>query len=211
MNDKYEARVEKRTLLFDTRPGSYRTIRVTRVKYKDNAEPMIDIRQFQRGYCDDGEEAYFPTKAGFQMAEREYRRSVEAYALTPGQFVHPSIAAKTFAQLEEGDFDGAVLKAFRTVEIEVRKKSGAPSEAVGVDLVRRAFNPDRGPLTDPKLPTAEREALCHYLAGAIGYYKNPCSHRDVEMDFLEAFHRIVVASDILRIVDNAGPGGDASQ
>jgi uncharacterized protein (TIGR02391 family) len=204
MNDKYEARVERTTLLFEAKPGSYKSIRISRIKYKDNDEPMIDIRQYQRGYDEEGEEAYFPTKVGFQIAEREYRKSVEAYILTPRQFVHPSIASKTFAQLAEGDFDGAVLKAFRTVEVQIRKKSGAPAESVGVDLARRAFNPDHGPLTDPKLPKAEREALCHFVAGAIGYYKNPCSHRDVEMDFLEAFHRIVVASELLRIVEKSG-------
>jgi uncharacterized protein (TIGR02391 family) len=206
MNDRYEARIERRTLLFEAKPGSYKSVRISRVKYKDNDEPMIDIRQFQRGYDDNGEETYFPTKVGFQMTEREYRRSVEAYTLTPGRFVHPAIADRTFTQLSDGDLDGAVLKAFRTVEIEIRSKSGAAPEIVGVDLARRAFNPDHGPLRDPGLPTAEREALCHYVAGAIGYYKNPCSHRDVEMDFLEAFHRIVVASDILRIVEKSRTG-----
>jgi hypothetical protein len=37
--------------------------------------------------------------------------------------------------------------------------------------IRRAFHPENGPLTDMSLPKAEREALCHYLAGAFGYYK----------------------------------------
>lgn len=203
MNDRYEARVEKRTVLFEANSGAYRCVRICRVKYKDNSDPMIDIRRFQRGYDDEGEEVYYPTKVGFQISEREYRRSVEAYTLTPGQFVHPSIADKTFARLAEGDFDGAVLKAFRTVEIEIRRKSGAPPESAGIDLARKAFNPKNGPLADSALPAAEREALCHYIAGAIGYYKNPCSHRDVDMDFLEAFHRIVVASDLLRIVEKA--------
>jgi hypothetical protein len=31
-----------------------------------------------------------------------------------------------------------------------------------------------------------------------------CSHRDVDMDFLSAFERIVVASDLLKIVERAG-------
>jgi hypothetical protein len=30
------------------------------------------------------------------------------------------------------------------------------------------------------------------------------SHRDVDMDFLSAFERIVVASDLLKIVERAG-------
>jgi Protein of unknown function (Hypoth_ymh) len=75
---------------------------------------------------------------------------------------------------------------------------------IGLNLIRRAFHPENGPLTNMSLPKAEREALCHYLAGAFGYYKNPCSHRDVDMDFLSAFERIVVASDLLKIVERAG-------
>jgi|GEM_PF-5082348 len=35
---------------------------------------------------------------------------------------------------------------------------------------------------------------------SFGYYKNPCSHRDVEMNFITAFERIVVASDLLKKV-----------
>jgi hypothetical protein len=50
---------------------------------------------------------------------------------------------------------------------------------------------------------AEREAFAHYLAGAFGYYKNACSHRDVNMDFITAFERLVVASDLLKAVEDA--------
>jgi len=53
------------------------------------------------------------------------------------------------------------------------------------------------------LPKAEREAFCNYIAGAFGFYKNPCSHRDREMDFLSAFDRMVVASDLLKVIENA--------
>jgi len=71
---------------------------------------------------------------------------------------------------------------------------------VGSKLIRKAFHPENGPLTDMDLPKAEREAFCNYIAGAFGYYKNPCSHRDVEMNFITAFDRIVVASDLLKVI-----------
>ena len=45
--------------------------------------------------------------------------------------------------------------------------------------------------------------MANYIAGAYGFYKNPCSHRDVEMEFLEAFERIVIASNILKLVETA--------
>jgi hypothetical protein len=54
-----------------------------------------------------------------------------------------------------------------------------------------------------ELPKAEREAFCNYIAGAFGFYKNPCSHRDIELDFISAFDRIVVASDLLKAIESA--------
>ena len=122
----------------------------------------------------------------------------------PETYVHPLIVKASFRLLNSGDFDSAVLKAFKTIETGIRRRIKASADDIGVNLIRRAFHPENGPLTDMSLPKAEREALCHYLAGAFGYYKNPCSHRDVDMDFLSAFERIVVASDLLKIVERAG-------
>jgi hypothetical protein len=45
--------------------------------------------------------------------------------------------------------------------------------------------------------------MANYIAGGYGLYKNPCSHREVEMEFLDAFERIVVASNILKMVEAA--------
>ncbi len=88
------------------------------------------------------------------------------------------------------------------IEIKIREKIGASKEEYGVKLVRKAYHPDRGKLTDFKLPKSEREAFSNYISGAYGYCKNPCSHRDVDMDFIRAFDRIVVASDLLKTIDN---------
>lgn len=70
-------------------------------------------------------------------------------------------------------------------------------------LLRRAFHPDTGILSDRALPKGEREAFSNYVAGAFAFYKNPCSHRDVQMDFTSAFERLVVASDLLKKIEMA--------
>lgn len=203
MKNEVEAKIEYQCVIGDANPCEYQPIRFTRIKYKASPDTHIDIRQFQRGYDDDGEEKYFPTKKGFRFLEREFRRVVEQYALMPESYVHPKIVSKSFSLLNVGQFESAVLQAFKTIEISIRDKINAQCEDVGVKLIRKAFHPDNGPLTDVELPRAEREAFCNYIAGAFGYYKNPCSHRDVEMDFMTAFDRIVVASDLLKVIDRS--------
>ncbi len=204
MKSEIEAKIEYQEVIGEANPGGYRPIRFSRVKYKASPDAHIDIRQYQRGYDDEGEEVFYPTKKGFRFLEREFRRVVRKYGLMPETYVHPLIVKASFRLLNSGEFDSAVLKAFKTIESGIRRRIKASADDIGVNLIRRAFHPENGPLTDMALPKAEREALCHYLAGAFGYYKNPCSHRDVEMDFLSAFERLVVASDLLKIVERAG-------
>jgi hypothetical protein len=45
-----------------------------------------------------------------------------------------------------GEFDVAVFQAMKAVEIEVRSASGV--RQLGKDLMRAAFHPETGPLTD---------------------------------------------------------------
>jgi len=203
MNNEIEAKIEYKEIIGEANSGGYQPIRFTRIKYKASPEAHIDIRKYQRGYDDDGEEKYFPTKIGFRFLEREFRRVVKEYALMPETYVHPLIAKKSFELLKHSQFESAVLQAFKTIETRIREKIGADPEVVGVKLIRKAFHPENGPLTDYDLPKAEREAFCNYIAGAFGYYKNPCSHRDVEMDFISAFERIVVASDLLKVIEKS--------
>jgi len=59
-----------------------------------------------------------------------------------------------------------------------------------------------GPLTDQTQEEAEREALGHLFAGAIGSYKNPHSHRTVTItEPREAQEMVSLASHLLRIVE----------
>ncbi|MHB0981026.1 MAG: TIGR02391 family protein [Thermoleophilia bacterium] len=210
MKSEIEAKIEYQEVIGEANPGAYQAVRFSRVKYKASPDAHIDIRRFQRAYDDEGEEVYHPTKLGFQFPEREFRRVVKDYALMPETYVHPLIVKRSFKLLNDGQFESAVLQAFKTIETKIREKINAGPEDVGVKLVRRAFHAEAGPLTDQSLPMSEREALANYMAGAFGYYKNPCSHRDVDMDFLSAFGRIVVASDLLKIIEEAGARGDAS-
>jgi hypothetical protein len=67
--------------------------------------------------------------------------------------------------------------------------------------MRKAFG-QGGPLEDETEAQSERESLCHLMAGAIGRFKNPSSHRHVGLARpAEVFQLLVIASHLLDIVE----------
>jgi hypothetical protein len=111
------------------------------------------------------------SRDGEKIANKEADFShLRDLASFPKTLLHPSIADKVYAALARKDLDEAVLVAFRAVEEAVRAAGGyghGPDD-VGTKLMRKAFDKDKGPLTDKTQPEAEREALAHLFAGAIG-------------------------------------------
>jgi uncharacterized protein (TIGR02391 family) len=112
------------------------------------------------------------------------------------------IAETVWSAFMRSEFDVAVLQAMKAVEIAVRKAGGFGASDIGVALMRKAFHVDTGPLTDMSAEPAERQARSDLFAGAIGSYKNPNSHRDVDLDDAdEAWEIVLLANHLLRIVE----------
>ncbi len=144
----------------------------------------------------------YVTKRGTKLGAESNIAKYKAANIIPPNSLDPVLASKVHHLFIRGDYDTAVLQAFKEVEIRVRNVASLPQELVGVDLMRKTFNADDGPLTDMTRPKAEREATAHLFAGAIGLFKNPSSHRDVNWeDPSECAELIYLANHLLRMVE----------
>jgi uncharacterized protein (TIGR02391 family) len=143
---------------------------------------------------------YFVTRRGQKIETPE---NLVAYRKAdPLPKLHPIIAQKVSSLFSQGDYDIAVFQGFKEVEIAVRKTGGYAETDYGTDLMRKAFHHKTGKLTDPNQQQAERQARSDLFAGAIGSYKNPGSHRNVNVTAEEAVEIIILASHLLQIVDS---------
>jgi Protein of unknown function (Hypoth_ymh) len=86
---------------------------------------------------------------------------VRASKLFSKALLHPSIANKVWSAIMRGDLDEAVRTSFIAVEVAVREAGKFAPSDIGVDLMRKAFHPDMGPLTRQSDEPAEREGLMH--------------------------------------------------
>ncbi len=147
----------------------------------------------------------FITRRGKELRQATDLESYRHADMLPKQILHPVITQKVWPPFLRGDYDTAVFQAFKEVEVQVRALGGFTAQDIGTDLMRKAFHMDKGPLTDLSLVKAERQALSDLFAGAIGSYKNPHSHRNVQIDRAEAVEMITLASHLLKIADSRAP------
>jgi uncharacterized protein (TIGR02391 family) len=141
------------------------------------------------------------TRRGSQLRNRSLAAEYRAAAILPVGLVQPEILEKSHAAFMRGDHDIAVFAAFKVIEVAVRDACGLSDSELGVPLMRKAFHPETGPLTDKSVVTSEREAIASMFAGAIGAAKNPTSHREFEMSKAEAARLILFASHLLSILE----------
>jgi uncharacterized protein (TIGR02391 family) len=116
--------------------------------------------------------------------------------------LHERLRERIPRQFLLGEYELAAFAAMREVEIRIRELADAAESEIGVKLARRAFNPEKGALSNPDLDGGERVAMMELFAGALGVFKNPPSHRQVEFENVTVASEVVLLADLLlRLLD----------
>jgi len=143
----------------------------------------------------------FITRSGEKVLQEEDFSAYKKGFLLPSENLHPILIRKVKPLFLRGDYDTAIFQAFKAIEVQVRKIGGYAKNDLGVDLMRKAFNPKTGKLTNTHSLPAEKEAMSNLFSGAIGLFKNPVSHRDIEIvSAEEASDYIKLANCLLKMV-----------
>lgn len=143
----------------------------------------------------------FITQRGRKILETQDFEAYKKGKLLSTDNLDPVLVRKVKPAFIRGDYDTAVFEAFKEVEVRVRRKAKLAATDIGVALMRKAFG-SSGSLADITLPGGEQVALMDLFAGAIGTYKNPSSHRNVDfINAAEVADIIHTANQLLRIVD----------
>ena len=112
---------------------------------------------------------------------------------------------KVWPLFSRGAYDTAVFQAFKEVEVTVREAGGYAEEDCDVELMEKAFDPERGNLTKSTQTEDEKQAIQALFTGAMGLYKNPPCHRNINFTVEEAAEAIIFANHLFKIVHSSTP------
>ncbi len=143
----------------------------------------------------------FITRRGTSLRTRTDFDAYQKGNLLPAKSLDPVLATKVRPLFLRGDYDTAVFRAFKEVETRVRSSAELAERVIGVDLMRKAFHTETGPLTDMDQVPGEKQAVSDLFAGAVGVFKNPSSHRNVSYGPEEAATIIRLANFLLWWID----------
>lgn len=164
----------------------------------------LEREMFLAPLPDEQGEWRFITRRGERiLTDEEDFSSYKQGNLLPSENLHPLLVKKVKPLFLRGDYDTAIFKAFKTIEVKVREIGGYAKSDIGVNLMRKAFSPENGKLTNTHSEQSEKQGMMDLFAGAIGLFKNPTSHRDIDgISPIEAADYIKVANCLLKMIDD---------
>lgn len=118
--------------------------------------------------------------------------------------LHPRLQARGIDRtFKAGHVDTAIRDAFRDVGHVVRSMSGLQLTSP-VQLMEGAFAPVTGALADTQASTPDQNARQRLFMGAFGRFRNAPNHGYVSYDAGEGVEIVLLASLLLRELDDLG-------
>jgi uncharacterized protein (TIGR02391 family) len=144
---------------------------------------------------------------GVKLANKPAFDQFRAAEMFPESSLHPRLQGQIWAAAVRGEFDNAVAQAFKLLEERVRAAGKFTNSDFGVSLMRAAFKPGSGPLTDTTQDGGEQQGCMDLFAGATGAFKNASSHRTIPYSGIrEVQQTLMFVSLLLHIIDTRTSG-----
>jgi hypothetical protein len=174
------------------------------------SKKLEDAGLIEEPDADNGKNGYRVISEKGRAAAREADYSaVKIRNAFTRELFHPSLPDPAWNSFRSGDYDTAVFETFKALEAAIRKKgvgkNGIVESDHGVQLMKKAFDPKSGPLTDMSAhPPSRKERRCELFTGAFGELRNRTAHGDPTItDPLIAVEEMMIAGALQRIVDNS--------
>src|ERR1700739_2337438 len=153
--------------------------------------PATDKSSYRAPVGGHDSKSYVAVCSRLSESNGSYTSGRAAPVTFPKELLHPRIIERAWPAYMRTDFDNAAFEAMKAVEIAVRDSAAYGPEKIGVNLIQDAFSQGKGPLADAAAPSSEQVSRMNLFWGAIGCYKTPQSHRDVNLnDPIEALEII---------------------
>lgn len=150
---------------------------------------------------DESAEWYFLSRRGQKLKQSgDLNEYLQTRSLA--RDLDPILEAKVKPLFLRGSLDAAVFQAFKEVEVRMREAARLGNEYYGKTLVQKCFGPEDGILVAQTQEPSEREGLFLLFLGSIGLFKNPHSHRNIELPSNEAAVLINFADYLLKTIDS---------
>jgi hypothetical protein len=124
---------------------------------------------------------YFVTRRGKKLRNSTDFAAFRLGTLLEPKSLDPTLALKVADLFTRGDYDTAIFQAYKVRVRKVCARRGQPivDETIGINLMSEAFNAKKGHCAISNLSRPKGSRCVTSSFGAIGLFKNPSSHRDV--------------------------------
>lgn len=142
----------------------------------------------------------FITRKGWKYASEI---EVKTYLLTrylSVDILHPKIR-KIYADFADGDFDSAISKAFRQVELYARLLGALGCSVRGPDVFVKLFQKEKFPSLPEGYEEKNLDHLRMLFMSSRSLLRNPSEHEETEIPPEEAISIIMIANHCLQILD----------